>query len=112
MDSSWTPLPIFSVALRGEQGQRWGNQLAPVTARQPVPSREGGNPFLPLFLHSAAILSALMYLGSGKRKVSKASVVSQGHAHLRGFSVLLESNDSVRAWGHAVATWALTHLAS
>lgn len=53
-----------------------------------------------------------LYLGSGKRKVSKASVVSQGHAHLRGFSVLLESNDSVRAWGHAVATWALTHLAS
>lgn len=53
-----------------------------------------------------------LYLGSGKRKVSKASVISQGHAHLRGFSVLLESNDSVRPWGHALATLALTHLVS
>lgn len=68
MDSSGTPLPIFSVALREEQGQRWGNQLAPVTARQPVPSREGGNPFLPLFLHSAAILSALCIWALAKGK--------------------------------------------
>lgn len=66
--SSRSPLPPFSGIWEGTRGRDGGRSCHLTFAEQSAPSREGGSPFPPQLLCSAAILPALCIWALAKRK--------------------------------------------
>lgn len=86
--SSRSPLPPFSGALGGDQGQRWGKELPSVICRATCTKQRGSRSFPPTAFVLCSNSACSFHLGSGKREISKSSVMSQGHPQLRAFSEL------------------------